>query len=1128
MDRRQHLTKPQGSITPETDSRDAQSYMGHVSVSSSLVFSQGSVAEATDRDAQRASSVGRSFGYGTFSHIQRVVSAPTPSSTPASSSSSSGRIFAFGTFAPSARILIPAGSNGPGSAESDPASQARPSASNSSSALPTEVINGMADARRSILSLRPPDPKMHVQDDDDVYSGIDGDDDVKEVRLPRSHPTITDRQEKAGRTSSIDNVLQRGSVCRHAVCEVTRLSNLNVHDLRLVCSAVQEAAHGLPAERMKVASRASKFSRALCIHSVQTPSLWELSAERCQIFLTSEIKGHGEGLSTVFPVETVDAILQRGQSVCTLRARTICLCRWCFQAVANVGNSITNASVSTRVLMQAPARARSFRMSTLLMRTIDFWRRATEESDLNPLSIAEFIPAGKDPFWRLLFSGYDSAFSFCVAYWDVAVFGPIFPKPSTVKKALYLLGSSQRVRRKLLRDLDLRALEIPLLRSKNCTEPVPLRLRSHKNDNFKECKVCALYKAERDAAPANSPAKKEAVEKLRIHVNWMMEERATIEQIKVLAVKDSARVGIYLMDGASTQGTVVPWYQRSDGDYMSQHVVLGIAYVPLGKYGNTTEKLLKSYIFYDHLGPGGGDETIEHLLRHVNSLYATDLNRATWPTKYYIVVDGSSDNKNRSVLALCALWVEVGLFEEVLVFFLPVGHTHNEVDGLGGVVSIKKRSCKLLSPQEWTAYLEREIHTTVETVYRMNAVTDFFAAVGASSPTLADFRDVRSFKFVRVAPSIVAQFNIEQPVPHAALHVGARSSVVMMYRSELQDRLAWSGDPQVAGCCPIFPLPFRPRMEIALKPISSPGWAKMTGFYRKLQSCKLTLSCGSLVPGEPHRLATLQRDWADFMQKITSHVSGAPDPRCVSLQRLFDAGAECARHYVTGLLRSAVPRLAPLHDSIVLCVTTAVTKKNSVRSVKPSAGAKTKGPVDGGSLPWSIVDLSMGAYDFAHHYQPSNDVCELCNARAKEQFGKDGCTITVAFRRAPNLDCLLCVCNFCVKCLPLVEHNGTRLVPTWPTQPKYVELLCKAYQQVPTCALVCGACSTEFRGYLETCCANKLCIKSESEDNSGSDEGQEEEYDSVNNSDGAGAGAPDSGDASDAGTRSKKRRKCKE
>ena len=83
-------------------------------------------------------------------------------------------------------------------------------------------------------------------------------------------------------------------------------------------------------------------------------------------------------------------------------------------------------------------------------------------------------------------------------------------------------------------------------------------------------------------------------------------------------------------------------------------------------------------------------------------------------------------------------------------------------------------------------------------------------------------------------------------------------------------------------------------------------------------------------------------------------------------------------------------------------------------------------------------------------------------------------------------------------------------------------------QDVPTCALVCGACSTEFRGYLETCCANKLCIKSESEDNSGSDEGQEEEYDSVNNSDGAGAGAPDSGDASDAGTRSKKRRKCKE
>lgn len=44
------------------------------------------------------------------------------------------------------------------------------------------------------------------------------------------------------------------------------------------------------------------------------------------------------------------------------------------------------------------------------------------------------------------------------------------------------------------------------------------------------------------------------------------------------------------------------------------------------------------------------------------------------------------ENKNKDVFAYCAFLVQCGLFDRVEVSFLPVGHTHEDIDQLFSVI----------------------------------------------------------------------------------------------------------------------------------------------------------------------------------------------------------------------------------------------------------------------------------------------------------------------------------------------------------------------------------------------------------------------------------------------------------
>jgi hypothetical protein len=71
-----------------------------------------------------------------------------------------------------------------------------------------------------------------------------------------------------------------------------------------------------------------------------------------------------------------------------------------------------------------------------------------------------------------------------------------------------------------------------------------------------------------------------------------------------------------------------------------------------------------------------------------------------WPDVLYLQMDNGSDNKNKEVSALGELVVRIGLFRKVKYSYLPVGHTHEDIDACFGACSNALHRCDALTIKE--------------------------------------------------------------------------------------------------------------------------------------------------------------------------------------------------------------------------------------------------------------------------------------------------------------------------------------------------------------------------------------------------------------------------------------------
>ena len=81
-----------------------------------------------------------------------------------------------------------------------------------------------------------------------------------------------------------------------------------------------------------------------------------------------------------------------------------------------------------------------------------------------------------------------------------------------------------------------------------------------------------------------------------------------------------------------------------------------------------------------------------------------------WPPVLHLTLDNTSgENKNETLLAMCAWLVASGRFKQVRVLFLMVGHTHVIIDHIFGVITVGLRRKELLLPEDLVRNIEASL-----------------------------------------------------------------------------------------------------------------------------------------------------------------------------------------------------------------------------------------------------------------------------------------------------------------------------------------------------------------------------------------------------------------------------------
>jgi len=96
-------------------------------------------------------------------------------------------------------------------------------------------------------------------------------------------------------------------------------------------------------------------------------------------------------------------------------------------------------------------------------------------------------------------------------------------------------------------------------------------------------------------------------------------------------------------------------------------------------------------VFWDETMPKDANFWASCLLEVIKDVKETSYKDKDLPEVLYLQSDNASDNKNQCILGLCELLRDLKVFRKIKYSWLPVGHTHEDVDASFGALSRKLR-----------------------------------------------------------------------------------------------------------------------------------------------------------------------------------------------------------------------------------------------------------------------------------------------------------------------------------------------------------------------------------------------------------------------------------------------------
>ena len=259
---------------------------------------------------------------------------------------------------------------------------------------------------------------------------------------------------------------------------------------------------------------------------------------------------------------------------------------------------------------------------------------------------------------------------------------------------------------------------------------------------FAKCTQCSTFRdLEVSRKKLSRPERDKAHEVQRKHLADIKLERRHYHSNRLRAILDPDKYLSLIIDGADQSNHMLPHF--SNRSHLSDEAVKQHLY----NYGVIAHGR-KAYSF---LLPGhvmqGHDVTIEVLWRVMNDVFADE---GKLPPVLLLQLDNTTkQNKGRFLFAFLALLVHHNVYDKVLVSFLPVGHTHEDIDQMFSRFAQYLRTHHARSRPEMAecirrAYIYNDKSAQVHILQTVAAMSDFLLeGTGIELPECMSHRHFR-------------------------------------------------------------------------------------------------------------------------------------------------------------------------------------------------------------------------------------------------------------------------------------------------------------------------------------------------------------------------------------------------
>ncbi len=285
-------------------------------------------------------------------------------------------------------------------------------------------------------------------------------------------------------------------------------------------------------------------------------------------------------------------------------------------------------------------------------------------------------------------------------------------------------------------------------------------IKCRKSHTFAVCDTCISFRERLTQIARKTSRDEERSELLkgfRCHLRSIKLERAEYARHRIEAMERPAKVLSVIIDGADQSKFGIPQFaekSKSEAGNAIKQKITGVLF-----HGGLGRGEFLTYLTSADNLPSGANQTIDAFSRCFLVLleHRAFKQSLTKPEILYIQLDNTSkDNKNRFFMAFCEWLIHHGVFKEVHVNFLPVGHTHEDIDRKFSRISVTLSCQDTITVQDLHRALRQSVLSANKPhVARVRGYNNFSKALEIQKSvvkSVLNFSGYRKFVFERSGP----------------------------------------------------------------------------------------------------------------------------------------------------------------------------------------------------------------------------------------------------------------------------------------------------------------------------------------------------------------------------------------